>query len=44
VKTVLTGMPDSSTAMPSISTIAVGSQFDYSMPPYSFTVIRIGEK
>lgn len=44
MKTVLTGMPDSSTAMPLTSTIAVGSQFDYSMPPYSFTVIRIGEK
>lgn len=38
---VLTGLPTDKNARPVTDQIAVSGEFPYSMPPYSFTVIRI---
>lgn len=44
-KTLLTGAPGSEDAKPVSSAFEVaGNEFDYKMPAYSFTVIRISEK
>ncbi len=40
-KTVLSGTPDNRDAKPVSGTVSVDERFDYEMPPYSFTVIRI---
>jgi hypothetical protein len=40
-RTVLTGAPDDNKARPSSDNIAVSKDFPYSLPPYSFTVIRV---
>lgn len=40
-KTTLSGKPDDKTAKPLIGEITVGNDFKYTMPSYSFTVIRI---
>lgn len=42
--TVLTGKPADRTAVPTESTIEVAPQFNYEMPPYSFTTIRIAKE
>lgn len=43
--TVLTGSsPDDQTARPRTAEMTVAGHFDYEMPPYSFTVIRIKTK
>ena len=45
VKTLLTGSPASKDAKSVSSAFEVaGNEFDYKMPAYSFTVIRISEK
>jgi len=41
VKTVLTGNPDDREAVPVTSDMKVGEKFEYTMPKYSFTLIRI---
>ena len=38
--TVLSGTPDDRNAVPAESSISMAPQFDYTMPPYSFTTIR----
>lgn len=43
-KTVLTGEIDSRDVKPVTSQLEVSNNFDYEMPPYSFTVIRIKTK
>jgi alpha-L-arabinofuranosidase len=43
-RTVLTGTPDSKTALPITDTIAVSEVFSADMPAYSFTLIRIKTK
>lgn len=43
-KTVLTGEIDSRDVKPATSQLEVSNNFDYEMPPYSFTVIRIKTK
>jgi len=40
-RTVLAGKPDDKNARPVTDAISVASNFQYSMPAYSFTVIRI---
>ena len=42
--TVLTGKPTDRNAVPTESTIEVAPQFNYDMPPYSFTTIRIAKE
>lgn len=43
-KTLLTGEPQSKDAKPVTSPFEIGGEeFSYEMPPYSFTVIRIGQ-
>ena len=42
--TVLTGKPTDRDVVPVESTIEVAPQFNYEMPPYSFTTIRIDKK
>lgn len=42
--TVLTGKPTDRNAVPTESTIEVAPQFNYEMPPYSFTTIRIAKE
>ena len=42
--TVLTGKPTDRTAVPTESAIEVAPQFNYDMPPYSFTTIRIAKE
>ena len=42
--TVLTGKPTDRTAVPTESAIEVAPQFNYEMPPYSFTTIRIAKE
>ena len=41
VLSVLKGKPDSKTAKPEESKISVSNEFDYTLPAYSFSVIRI---
>nr|WP_319271243.1 alpha-L-arabinofuranosidase C-terminal domain-containing protein [uncultured Draconibacterium sp.] len=41
VLSVLKGKPDSKTAKPAESKISVSDEFDYTLPAYSFSVIRI---
>lgn len=41
IKTVLSGNPKDENTRPVTSTIEVESEFSYSMPAYSFTVIRV---
>lgn len=40
-RTVLSGRPSDTDAVPVESTMEIGEKFPYEMPPYSFTVIRI---
>jgi len=40
-RTVLTGAPDDKNARPVTDKITVSSNFPYTLPPYSFTVIRM---
>ena len=40
-KTVLSGRPSDTNAVPVESAMEVGEKFPYEMPAYSFTVIRI---
>ncbi len=42
--TVLTGTPTDRKATPTESTIEVAPQFNYEMPPYSFTTIRMAKE
>ena len=42
--TVLTGKPTDREAIPTESIIKVASEFNYAMPPYSFTTIRIAKE
>jgi alpha-L-arabinofuranosidase len=42
--TVLTGKPADREAIPTESIIKVASEFNYEMPPYSFTTIRIAKE
>ncbi|MDP4208450.1 MAG: alpha-L-arabinofuranosidase C-terminal domain-containing protein [Bacteroidota bacterium] len=44
IKTVLTGIPGDKTARPVTDKITVNNNFSYSMPAYSFTVIRLKTK
>jgi hypothetical protein len=39
--TVLSGKPTDKDSVPTESTVKVAPQFDYTMPAYSFTTIRI---
>jgi hypothetical protein len=41
---VLTGKPADREAIPTESIIKVASEFNYEMPPYSFTTIRIAKE
>lgn len=41
VRTVLTGAPDDKNARPETDKITVSNNFPYTLPPYSFTVIRM---
>ena len=43
-RTVLTGTPTDRKATPTESTIEVAPQFNYEMPPYSFTTIRMAKE
>jgi alpha-L-arabinofuranosidase len=42
--TVLTGKPTDRDVVPVESTIEVAPQFNYEMPPYSFTTIRVAKE
>ena len=42
--TVLTGQPTDRNVAPTESTIEVAPQFNYEMPPYSFTTLRIAKE
>nr|WP_288835691.1 alpha-L-arabinofuranosidase C-terminal domain-containing protein [uncultured Flavobacterium sp.] len=43
-RTLLTGAPDSKTALPKTDTIAVNDEFSSELPAYSFSLIRIKTK
>ncbi|WP_255510511.1 alpha-L-arabinofuranosidase C-terminal domain-containing protein [Flavobacterium sp. GSA192] len=43
-RTLLTGAPDSKTALPKTDTIAVNEEFSSELPAYSFSLIRIKTK
>jgi len=43
-RTLLTGAPDSKTALPKTDTIAVSEEFSSELPAYSFSLIRIKTK
>ena len=40
---VLTGKPDDKSAQPTYSNINIGEKFDYKLPAYSFSVIRLSK-
>ena len=40
-KTILSGRPSDTNAVPVESAMEIGEKFPYEMPAYSFTVIRI---
>ena len=41
VKTILTGNPDDKNARPVSGAISVGNEFDFTLPRYSFSLVRI---
>ena len=43
-RTLLTGAPDSKTALPKTDTISVNEEFSSELPAYSFSLIRIKTK
>ena len=43
-KTILTGSPADKKLQPQVSEIKITPSFDYEMPGYSFTVLRITSK